>query len=306
METADVMKAVSPEAAVLGGKDGGMAMIGEKCPLCDGAVSQGRCTVCGMPYKKDEILYHLNENRRDHYKHATEKARALMRGKAPAPEGKAVGKNATREDIRAYQEKLRQEAVKRMTTTKAPVFSGKSSEKKKKRKQAEAARGAEKKKGKANLIFWIVLLLIIVLPSAVSFVRTEYDQYMYEKELEHYMEEQEDDTYAESGITDFDDPYFYEQADEDGRGYILMAGHGDGEVGTEIQPGLYTLVGLDEEAPVTLVIENSSETREFRVSFSTMISDVDLKEGDILKVEDFSEDYDGVYLYLQDDSSKEA
>ena len=51
-----------------------MEMIGEKCPLCDGPVSGGRCTLCGMPYRKDEILYHLNENSRDHYKHATDKA----------------------------------------------------------------------------------------------------------------------------------------------------------------------------------------------------------------------------------------
>ena len=57
-------------------------MIGEKCPLCDGPVSGGRCTLCGMPYRKDEILYHLNENSRDHYKHATDKARDIMRKNA--------------------------------------------------------------------------------------------------------------------------------------------------------------------------------------------------------------------------------
>lgn len=46
-----------------------------KCPLCDGSVVNGRCRDCGMPYRNDEILYHLNEDRRSHEKHATDKAR---------------------------------------------------------------------------------------------------------------------------------------------------------------------------------------------------------------------------------------
>ena len=46
-----------------------------KCPLCDGPVVNGRCRQCGMPYKNDELLYHLNEDRRTHEKHATDKAK---------------------------------------------------------------------------------------------------------------------------------------------------------------------------------------------------------------------------------------
>ena len=108
-----------------------MEMIGEKCPLCDGPVSGGRCTLCGMPYRKDEILYHLNENSRDHYKHATEKARSIMRKNAGVSGTRAVGKNASEADIRAHQQQIRQEAVKRMTTTKSPAAdSGRKSAKK--------------------------------------------------------------------------------------------------------------------------------------------------------------------------------
>ena len=50
-----------------------------RCPLCDGSVVNGRCKDCGMPYRNDEILYHLNESRRDHYQHASDKARKIMR-----------------------------------------------------------------------------------------------------------------------------------------------------------------------------------------------------------------------------------
>ena len=49
-----------------------------KCPLCDGTVVNGRCKECGMPYRNDEILYHLNESRSDHYRHASDKARKIM------------------------------------------------------------------------------------------------------------------------------------------------------------------------------------------------------------------------------------
>ena len=39
----------------------------KRCQVCDGPVVNGRCKLCGMPYRNDETLYHLNENRSDHY-----------------------------------------------------------------------------------------------------------------------------------------------------------------------------------------------------------------------------------------------
>ena len=59
----------------------GGGFYGEKnrCQVCDGPVVNGRCKLCGMPYRNDETLYHLNENRSDHYRHATSRARAMMR-----------------------------------------------------------------------------------------------------------------------------------------------------------------------------------------------------------------------------------
>lgn len=66
--------------------------MGKRCQVCDGPVVNGRCSLCGMPYRNDEIMYHLNENRRDHYKHASWKARIMMEddeipyGDKPVPE----------------------------------------------------------------------------------------------------------------------------------------------------------------------------------------------------------------------------
>ena len=50
-----------------------------RCPLCDGSIVNGRCTQCGMPYRNDEVLYHLNESRSDHYKHASTQAKKIMK-----------------------------------------------------------------------------------------------------------------------------------------------------------------------------------------------------------------------------------
>ena len=52
-------------------RTGRMSMEKKRCQVCDGPVVNGRCKLCGMPYRNDETLYHLNENRSDHYRHAT-------------------------------------------------------------------------------------------------------------------------------------------------------------------------------------------------------------------------------------------
>lgn len=54
-------------------------MAGEKCQVCGGRVVNGRCSLCGMPYRNDEVLYHLNEPREVHYRHASAKVRDMMR-----------------------------------------------------------------------------------------------------------------------------------------------------------------------------------------------------------------------------------
>lgn len=50
----------------------------KECQVCGGPIADGRCKLCGMPYRNDEMKYHLNENRRDHYEHVSLKTRILM------------------------------------------------------------------------------------------------------------------------------------------------------------------------------------------------------------------------------------
>lgn len=61
-------------------------MADKNCQVCGGSVENGRCKLCGMPNKRDEVLYHLNENREEHYKHATPKAgKRLKAREVPVP-----------------------------------------------------------------------------------------------------------------------------------------------------------------------------------------------------------------------------
>ena len=66
----------------------------KRCQICDAPVVNGKCKLCGMPYRNDELLYHLNENRSDHYRHATSRARAMMRqDEIPLGDKKPSGNN---------------------------------------------------------------------------------------------------------------------------------------------------------------------------------------------------------------------
>lgn len=106
-----------------------------KCPLCDGSVVNGRCTFCGMPYRKDEILYHLNESRSDHYKHATPKAKKIM---TEQQKGKSAGS-------------VRNTAVTAQKSQQRPNSS------------AGTRTPVQKKQKKGSGVLWIVIILIILM-----------------------------------------------------------------------------------------------------------------------------------------------
>lgn len=119
-------------------------MSGIKCQLCDGFIYNGRCKVCGMPYRNDEILYHLNENSRDHYKHATPKAKEIMRqSRVPAGDSRVMSK----EQIKVQQEKVRQEAMAKINSAKAP-------------EKKSVAMKQKNKKGKSS-IWWIIVFIYL-------------------------------------------------------------------------------------------------------------------------------------------------
>lgn len=126
--------------------------MGARCQICDGPVVNGRCKLCGMPYRKDEVLYHLNESRSDHYRHATDAARKEMRmNQVPVQDRK----------------KAAQTTVKRMDRPAAGSAYRKASTAGKKKE--------EKKKSWVSWIVPIVILAGMVLPQGIDYIKTQYE-----------------------------------------------------------------------------------------------------------------------------------
>ena len=84
----------------------------EKCQVCGGKVVNGRCSLCGMPYRNDDVLYHLNEPREVHYKHASAKVREMMRGYGTADRNAGHG-SGTGTSRGKMQEQRQQSAGKK-------------------------------------------------------------------------------------------------------------------------------------------------------------------------------------------------
>lgn len=68
--------------------------MGKRCQVCDGPIVNGRCKYCGMPYRNDMELYHLNEDRSEHrlpVHTAPEKRQQKVRRKRAARQAKFSG-----------------------------------------------------------------------------------------------------------------------------------------------------------------------------------------------------------------------
>ena len=76
--------------------------MGKKCQVCGGPVVNGRCKYCGMPYRNDMELYHLNEDRSEHYRHSSAKVRkAMAESEIPLPDKNNTENNTETEEKRS-------------------------------------------------------------------------------------------------------------------------------------------------------------------------------------------------------------
>ena len=137
-----------------------MGKIGARCQVCDGPIANGRCKLCGMTYRNDEILYHLNENKEEHYRHASAKAKKIMRenqvplgDKTPAPAGKGKAAKGMHAEKSAADMWIQQNTKK--TAAANPGGNGSS----------KVYAGTGKKNKKSRLV-WIILVLVMVFGSA--------------------------------------------------------------------------------------------------------------------------------------------
>lgn len=135
-----------------------MGIIGDRCQVCDGPVVNGRCKLCGMPYRNDEILYHLNENKEEHYQHANEKARKIMRENQVPLGDKTTVPSGKEKSVKLQQkERPKTDGNKKVYVRTGDVPKSSSRTYSTVEKQAH--------KNKKSRLVWIILVLVMLLGS---------------------------------------------------------------------------------------------------------------------------------------------
>lgn len=280
-----------------------------KCPLCDGPVVNGRCRECGMPYKNDELLYHLNEDRRTHEKHATDKAKEELL-KRMVPLGDTAKQTSSR-------------TVNKNTQKKSPKTIGRSTfqttEKKARNNQKAAARSKKefgrsnnsswssekkpkKKKSLGGIIFWIIVIFMIARPFVDDFVTSLRASRLYNEYLESTSERSalkeviEGADIEEDDIPDTDTYGFSSWSGSDGKmEYGLSAGYGSIIVGEKLPAGIYEIYTNSDE--VTLICEkaDTGEEKIWNLWEGETITQP-LKKGDVLELMQDEDSYKSVYF----------
>lgn len=270
-----------------------------RCQLCDGPVVGGRCKNCGMPYKNDAILYHVNEDRKTHDRHASEKAREELRKRLDSSET-AKKAQQTRTQSKTARNSTRNQSAYRPQKQKNPA-KVKSSSVTEKRNPLSSE---PKKKKKHQGIFMVLMLLIILLP-VIRGVWDTWRSNILDDVLEHYAYEPdtEEDLPVDTEINidteytaEVSDDYYLVSWTNSASGnveYALSAGHGQTFVGTEIEPGQYTVYTNEENVKL---VQEGVGGKEIHLLKTGEEAELTLNEGDVLYLDEYENSYDSVYL----------
>lgn len=231
-----------------------------RCPLCDGHVLNGRCQNCGMPYKKDEFLYHLNENRQAHEKYVSEKV------KKEIPE-----------------RKVHKEEVPKRKGTSENVMP-----------QDKKRKNKKKKKSRIQWLFCILVIFILIAPLLEN-IETMWKIDRIDNYKSNDTQEIDAEIDAEIDESIHENKKFLSSwTDSDGNIEIgLNAGYGPICVGSDIDPGDYEI--YTNEEMITLVYENGSEVETYALEPEDRI-ELSLKDGDVIYLDEYQESYESVYL----------
>ena len=140
--------------------------MGKRCQVCDGPIVNGRCKYCGMPYRNDAVMYHLNEDRSEHYRHSSAKVRREMdQSEIPLPDRKGGAdytKKKTAENKGTKNKSTARKTVnKKNTTSKTVSNAGRAASKS--YTSGKQSGTEKKKKGKKMVIFRLVIALLAAL-----------------------------------------------------------------------------------------------------------------------------------------------
>ena len=271
-----------------------------KCPLCDGTVVNGRCKECGMPYRKDEILYHLNESRSDHYRHASDKARKIMQTQqragntaknassgAKGSTGKANSRTVSRQTYKEQQKQIRQGAMRKMTDTgnagKGWSTAGNTSQK-------------PKKRSKLGILWAIIIILAVLAPRADGFVDGFKEAFQ-----EEFGDSGSDAVQTDTAEIINSDTYFYSWDDDEGSKYYSIGeGFGKAVAGDEFDAGEYGIFTSSDEVTLTVDRKNA-DNEQYTLKDGDDTLFLTFEDGDSIQVESEESDFDSVYLMEWED-----
>ena len=165
--------------------------MGKRCQVCDGPIVNGRCKYCGMPYRNDAVMYHLNEDRSEHYRHSSAKVRREMdQSEIPLPDRKGGAdytKKKTAENKETKNKSTARKTVNNKNTTSKTVSNaGRTASKT--YTSGKQSGTEEKKKGKKMVIFWLVIALLAALiecvPDALETLKPhQIEEFIYKTKL---------------------------------------------------------------------------------------------------------------------------
>ena len=145
--------------------------MGKRCQVCDGPIANGRCKYCGMPYRNDMELYHLNEDRSEHYRHASTKERkAMQESELPLPDrNKTVKKPGKTNNFRTQMPKAQ---TARVQTTGTKTAAGRAANTQTMRTystgQTTVSNTKTKKGKKGSAVFWIIVMVLTVAAGQIA------------------------------------------------------------------------------------------------------------------------------------------
>lgn len=280
-----------------------------KCPLCDGPIVNGRCRDCGMPYRNDELLYHLNEDRRTHEKHATDKAKEeLLKRMVPLGDtakqtsSRTVNKNTQKKSSKTIGRSTSQTTEKKARNNQKAAARSKKEFGRSNNSSWSSEKKPKKKKSLGGIIFWIIVIFMIARPFVDDFVTSLRARRLYNEYLESTSERSalkeviEGADIEEDDIPNTDTYGFSSWSGSDGKmEYGLSAGYGSIIVGEELPAGIYEIYTNSDE--VTLVCEkaDTGEEKIWKLWEGETITQP-LKKGDVLELMQDEDSYKSVYF----------
>lgn len=230
--------------------------MGKRCQVCDGPIVNGRCKYCGMPYRNDMELYHLNEDRSEHYRHASAKERKVMaESEIPLPDrnkktqtkknaGSRVSVGGTQTSkAQTYKTLTSQKQTSKAQTGKTPAAVRRTANTQTTHTyhagQSTVQNKKQKKKSKKGMwIFWIFLAAVVVMseytPDNLEYIGYKIESFVEDKfgiQLDNFLtgsdadrietkesaNNVEDVAYSEEELYNYDCVYI----DTDGGAYTI-------------------------------------------------------------------------------------